>query len=229
MNIEIWIQSRQPKWREWQKLDAIPIKDAIFLSMDVCPRWYEEVVLTAISNFFDSSEYRPTNADDQYDDYKHIYEVIEHEFQERLRIAQSWVAKQNWVIGSKPNTPDEIGPTTYVDLKEFLRFSFVTMGYENQCDSIPLAIKGATESIAPLLLSSAEWKRRAKIRADELLEQNQNTSQDEIVEQIFEYFKKERICTSYAGGKEISLASIKDALSKGGWFTGKRHKLRNTK
>lgn len=229
MNVELWIQSKQPKWSEWQKLGAIPIKDAIFLSMDICPRWYEEVVLAAIRNYSDDSEYRRCNADDEYEDYKHIFEAIEYELQERFRIAQSWVAKQKWVIGSKPNTPDEIELTSYVDLKEFLKFSFLTMGYKNEHDSIPIEIKGDIQSTAPLLLSSADWKRKAQIYADELLNKNQNANLAEVVEQIFEYFKKERIWTSYAGGQEIALASIKDALSKGGWFTSKRHKLKNTK
>lgn len=229
MNVEIWIQSRQPKWGEWQKLDAIPIKDAIFLSMDVCPRWYEEVVLAAVRNYFDDSEYRPSNADHLYEDFRHIYKAINDEFEERFSIARSWVAKQNWVVGLSPKVPDGIKLSTYVHLKEFLEFSFGTMGYKNEYDSIPLTIRSATQSTEPLLLSSAEWKCKAQVCADELLEKNLDASLDEVAEQIFVYFKRERICTSYAGGKEIALASIKDALSKGGWFTGRRHKLKNPK
>lgn len=230
MNIETWILSKQPNWKDWQKLDAVFLSDAILLSMDICPYWYKSVVLGAVTNFIDMSEYRDKDADSKYEDIKDIHKAIQQEFNDRLRIAQSWVSKQDWVIGGEIITPEDIHPDMYVSLKKFIEFAFGTMAYKNSADNIPELIKGSVgNSMETRLLSSSEWKTKAKLYAGEYLQNNSGLKQDAVVALIYERFKLEKILLSHSGGKEISSGSIKDALSTDAWFSTTRRNFKPSK
>lgn len=229
MKIEIWLQTSQPDWKEWKKLGSVSLKEAIYLSMDVCPSWYLNNILYTVDNYYDTSEYRKPVSDEEFHDIKDIYESIESEFSNRLKIARSWAAQQDWVIGSESNLPDDIGESTYVDLRKFLKFAFISMQFENETDSIPPELRGveARNNIPtePTYMASDDWKKKAQELAAEFLIKDPNLSLDETSDLIEKTFSSERIFSSY-GKRSISSSTIKrDALSRDAWFTGFTRKL----
>ena len=138
MKNKIWSQSVRPKWKMWKKFGSVTLKDAIYLSMDVCPSWYENNILDIVDHYYGTSEYHRSVSDEEFEDIKDVYESIGDEYIHRLKITKSWTTQQDWVIGLQPNLPDDIKESTYVDLKKFLKFAFITMGFENEQDLIPL-------------------------------------------------------------------------------------------
>lgn len=229
MKIEIWLQSSQPDWRMWKKLGSVSLREAIYLSMDICPSWYQDNILYTVNNYYDISEYAKQVSDEEFEDIKDVYESIDDEYSNRLKIAKSWATQQDWVIGSKPNSPDEISESTYVDLRKFLKFAFVTMQFENETDSIPLELRGIelkNKTLAePIYMASDDWKKKAQERAAELLNKNPSLSLDQTSELIETSFFEENILSSH-GKRSITSSTIRrDALSKDGWFSNFVRKL----
>jgi hypothetical protein len=223
MKIEIWLQSSQPDWKVWKKLGSVSLKEAIYLSMDVCPSWYLNNILYTVNNYYDMSEYRKSISDEEFGDIKDVYESIEGEYSDRLKIAKSWAVQQDWVIGSEPNSPNDISESTYVDLRKFLKFAFVNMQYENETDSIPLELRGVesrNNTLAePTYMASEDWKKKARELAAELLMKDSNLSLDETSDLIEKTFSDGKIFSSH-GKRSITSSTIKrDALSKDAWFS----------
>ena len=219
----IWFSSKQPNWKLWERMNAVLLRQALLLSMDVCPTWYQDVVLSAVKDYHETSEYRFSDANEAYERIKEVYEGVEQEFTERLKVSQSWAAQQDWIIGSNPLLPNEVREEIYVDLIKFLKFAFDTMGFNNRIDNIPNSIKPQKSQIKlPISLSSKEWKSKAKLYASEFLQQQNNLTLEAVSNLIFNRFKKELILTSYSSGREISVGSIKEAISKDAWFTNTR-------
>lgn len=224
MKFEIWIQCVQPDWDEWSKLGSVKLKEAIYLSMDISPSWYEGAILGAVENYFDESEYRRPATDKDIKEIKQLYEEIEQEYAERLKISKSWFFQQDWAIGSSVSSPEDIHGNTYVDLMKFIRSAFMTMKFENECDFITNSMKGMEDltdsaKIRPTTLSSMDWQSRAKLYAKEYLKGDQKLSLAQLADLISARFLEEKILSAHAGGKEISPSTIKDSLSKGGWFS----------
>ena len=229
MKIEIWLQSSQPDWKVWKKLGSVNLKEAIYLSMDVCPSWYLNNILYTVDNYYDMSEYRKPVSDEEFDNIKDVYESIEDEYSDRLKIAKSWAAQQDWVIGLKPNSPDDISESSYVDLRKFLKFAFINMQFENETDSIPLELRGIKASnktlTEPTNMASEDWKKKAQELAAELLAKDPNLSLDETSELIEKTFSGGKIFSSH-GKRSITSSTIKrDALSKDAWFSSFARKL----
>jgi len=230
MKFEIWIHSVQPDWNELVKLGSVSLREAIYLSMDISPSWYEEKILNTVENYYDTSEYRRPVSDKEFNDIKLVYEEIDREYADRIRIAKSWFSKQDWVIGKTPLSPDDINEKIYVDLPNFIKFAFTIMRFDNECDFIPNPMKGIpvfsdAATIPPIMLSSLDWQNRAKLYAKEYLKSNRELSLAQLVDLISSRFVVEKIISTHAGGKEISPSTIKDALSKGGWFTQNQRKI----
>jgi hypothetical protein len=229
MKIEIWLQSSQPDWKVWKKLGSISLKEAIYLSMDVCPSWYLNNILYTVNNYYDMSEYRKPVSDEEFDDIKDVYESIEDEYSDRLKIAKSWAAQQDWVIGSKPNSPDDISESTYIDLRKFLKFAFINMQFENEMDSIPLELRGleAKNKILtePTYMASDDWKKKAKELAAELLTKDPKLSLDQTSDLIEKSFSGENILSSHGKRSITSITIKRDALSKDAWFSNFVRKL----
>ena len=220
----------QPDWNELVKLGSVSLREAIYLSMDISPSWYEEKILNTVENYYGSSEYRTAVSDKEFNDIKLVYEEIDREYADRIRIAKSWFSKQDWVIGATPLSPDDINEKIYVDLPNFIKFAFTIMRFDNECDFIPNTMKGIqvfseAATIAPTMLSSMDWQNRAKLYAKEYLKSNRDLSLAKLVDLIANRFLEEKIISTHAGGKEISPSTIKDALSKGGWFTLNQRKI----
>jgi hypothetical protein len=68
MKFEIWIHSVQPDWNELVKLGSVSLREAIYLSMDISPSWYEEKILNTVENYYDTSEYRRPVSDKEFND-----------------------------------------------------------------------------------------------------------------------------------------------------------------
>ena len=117
--------------------------------------------------------------------------------------------------------PDDIKESTCVDLRKFLKFAFITMGFENEQDLIPLELKGIESSASsePVYMTSKDWKNRAKLYAKENFKTNKKLNLVQLADLISDRFHAEKIISAHAGGTRISSSTIKDALSKGGWFT----------
>jgi hypothetical protein len=229
MKIEIWLQSSQPDWKLWKKLGSVSLKEAIYLSMDVCPSWYLNNILYTVNNYYDMSEYRKPVSDEEFDEIKDVYESIEDEYSDRLKIAKSWVTQQDWVTGSEPNSPNDISESTCVDLRKFLKFAFVNMQFENETDSIPLELRGVEVKnntlTEPTYMASEDWKKKAQELAAELLAKDPNLSLDETSGLIEKTFSGGMIFSSH-GKRSITSSTIKrEALSKDAWFSSFVRKL----
>jgi len=226
MKIEIWMQSINPKWKTWKKFGSVSLKDAIYLSMDVCPSWYENNILDVVDHYYGTSEYHRSVSDEEFEDIKDVYESIGDEYFHRLNITKSWTTQQDWVIGSQPNLPDDIKESTCVDLRKFLKFAFITMGFENEQDLIPLELKGIESSASsePVYMTSEDWKSKAREIATEYLMKNPKLSLDQVSDLVASAFSEKNIFSSH-GKKEISPSTIKrEALSKDAWFTKNQRK-----
>lgn len=229
MKIEIWLQSSQPKWKTWKKLGSVSLKEAIYLSMDVSPSWYADSILDIVENYYGTSEYHRSVSDEEFEDIRDVYESIEDEYSSRLKIAKSWATQQDWVIGSQPNSPDDISESTYVDLRKFLKFAFCTMQFENETDSIPIELRGIEARNSTLAesiyLTSDDWKKKARELAENLLSKDPQLSLDQLSGLIEKTFSSENIFSSH-GKRAITSNTIKrDALSKDAWFSGFVRKL----
>jgi hypothetical protein len=230
MKFEIWIQSVQPDWEELAKLGSVSFKEAIYLSMDISPSWYQEKILNTVENYYDSSEYSRVVTDEEFNGIKEVYKEIEEEYANRIKIAKSWFSQQDWVIGCIVLSPEDIKENSYVDLMKFIKFAFMTMRFENDCDFIPNSMKGRKDfsdaaKISSKILSSMDWQNRAKLYAKEYLKDNQKLSLAQLAKLVSDRFLVENIISAHAGGKEISSSTIKDALSKGGWFTQNQRRI----
>ena len=173
MKREIWIQSTQPDWKKWKKLGSLKLREAIFLSMDICPIWYQDDVLARINNFNDQSEYRHQDLLENIEVRKEIYEAVEAEFSERLKIVKSWFAKQDWIVGDQPLVPDGITTDSYVDLEKFIPFAFSRMGFKNEIDGIPefgSSINSDNLASASEGKKTLDWMILAKKIGEEYLE-----------------------------------------------------------
>ena len=45
MNFDISMHSERPNWRHWKRLGSVSLKEAILLSLDICPIWYENYII----------------------------------------------------------------------------------------------------------------------------------------------------------------------------------------
>lgn len=209
------------------KLGSTSLREGILLSLDICPHWYDEEIIDTVEHYYGTSEYHRPVSDDEYQEIQHIYEYIEGELNNRLKIAQSWIAQQDWVIGTQTHMPAEIGFETTIDHRKFLTFAFKIMGYENEYDQIPGEFKKLKESQEASLkkLSSKDWKILAQLYAKEILLTNPKLILEEVVMLVSKRFDDESIRTTYSGQRNISPPTIKDALSKGGWFTRAKQQI----
>jgi hypothetical protein len=230
MKIKVWIKSVQPDWKGWSRFGSVSLKEAIYLSMDISPTWYQEIILDVVENYYGNSEYHRAVSDEEFNGIKEVYQEIEQEYEERMKICRSWFAQQDWAIEPTLASPNDIGEDTIVDPLKFMKFAFTTMKFDNEYDSIPNEIKGGEshsnlDEVKPTILSSIGWQDRAKLYAKEYMESNRNLSLAQLVDLVAERFSKEKIISAHAGGKKISQPTIKDALSKGGWFTQNQRKI----
>lgn len=137
----------------------------------------------------------------------------------RLTSALYWA--QNTNCSWRHNNPAQFKATDQVKLAEFARWVIE----ENSDWVIPdefraLAKLTDVNQVDSLIeLSSAAWKGRAKALAEQQLNQNPRLTIDEVSSLIHAKFFDEKIRSSYGGGKEIKVATIKDSLSKDMWFS----------
>jgi hypothetical protein len=219
--IEIWIQSRQPTWKDWMRLGSTSLREGILLSLDVCPYWYEEAIATTIENYYGTSQYHRAVSEDEFREIKDVYEYIDGQLQDRLRVAKSWAEQQDWVLGSQNLMPVDIRFDTTVDHRKFLIFAFEKMGYVNEYDQIPAEFK-KIKDVIPKKLASKDWKILAQLYAKELLQENPKLNLEQLTRSVSNRFDEEKILTAHAGGKKIALPTIEETISKSGWFTRAR-------
>jgi len=136
MNFDISMHSERPDWKHWTRLGSVSLKQAIFLSLDVCPTWYEDYIIY-YRQTHDDVDYRPKYEDYEIDSIIKVFNYIEPEFSNRLQVVKSWAYQQDWILDKRFFTPEEINEDTLVDLKKFFLSASTLMGFENEYDEIP--------------------------------------------------------------------------------------------
>ena len=136
MNFAISMQSKRPDWKHWTRLGSVSLRESIFLSLNVCPIWYENTIINYRQKH-DSEDYRPKLKKSEIGLIVKVYKCIEPEFSTRLQVAKSWAYKQDWVLDKGYFTPEEINEDMLVDLKKFFFAAFTQMRFENEYDEIP--------------------------------------------------------------------------------------------
>lgn len=136
MNLVIAKQSKRPDWKHWKRLGSVKLKDAILLSLDICPIWYKDYI---IDNY-----QRADNPDDpscltqsEVNSLLDVLNYTESEYSIRLQVVQSWAFKQDWFIEKKDFTSKDINENMLVDLKKFFHAAFNQMDFCNEYDEIP--------------------------------------------------------------------------------------------
>lgn len=208
------------------RLGSTSLREGILLSLDICPHWYEEDVISTVENYYGASQYHRAVSEDEFGEVKDIYEYIDGELQDRLIVAKSWAEQQDWVLSSQTLMPSDIGFDTIINHRKFLTFAFEKMGYENEYDRIPAEFRKVTQVISRKL-ASKDWANMAQVYAKEFLQENPALNLDEVVELVSKRFDEEKIFSAHAGGLKIALPTIKEKLSKNGWYT--RAKLQAAK
>ncbi len=136
MDPGIEIMSTQPTWKEWKKFGSVKLKQVLILSMNICPNWYEDYIIDGIMNLSADSEYQKPITDEEKSLLIEIYDAVEVELTLRKKITCSWFAKQDWIIGAQPSSPDVITFDTLIDLQKFMPFAFNDMGFVNIDNSV---------------------------------------------------------------------------------------------
>ena len=226
MNFDISKQSKRPDWKHWTRLGSVSLRESIFLSLDVCPIWYENTIINYRQKH-DSEDYRPKLKKSEIDLIVKVFNYIEPEFSTRLQVAKSWTYKQDWVLDKGDFTAEEINEGTLVDLKKFFLAAFTQMQFKNEYDEIPsdLYVTLEQKDVVSQKLSRKDWISKAREYGEGYLNDNPAINLNELAKLIYNRFLLERILTAH-GGREILVATIKtDALSKGAWFSISKRNL----
>lgn len=170
MDPAIELLSQQPTWKEWKKFGSIKLKQGLILSMNICPNWYENHIVDNIMNFrADCEHQKPVTDEDKYFINK-IHDGVEIELTKRHRIARTWFAKQDWIVGPQPSSPDAVTLDTLIDLQKFMPSAFNDMEFINNDNSV-LEKFQKSDSIKEVLIddlqvaskkNQSDWKLLAK-------------------------------------------------------------------
>ncbi len=224
MNLVIAKQSKRPDWKHWKRLGSVKLKDAILLSLDICPIWYENYIIDNYQRA-DNPDYPSCLTQSEVNSLLNVLNYTESEYSIRLQVVQSWAFKQDWFIEKKDFTPKDINENMLVDLKKFFQAAFNQMGFSNECDEIPSDLKEVQESKKVVIerLTQKDWVIKAQEFGDEFMKVNTKITLDELTQLVFDRFINEKIQSAHSGGKDVSLGTIKTiAFSKSGWFTQKK-------
>jgi hypothetical protein len=185
----------QPDWSYWN-LDHLSLGDAISLSINITPDWVGNKLIGRRNTLRISYDYAP-----------------------RLSNALNWAQSADCVW--RFDNPAEFKADNKVKLSEFAKWVV-----EKKSDWDIPAEFGALAKLdeaSPMgdytKLGSAEWKERAKASATTLLIDNPKLTIDRVSELVHAKFIDEKITSAHGDGREIKIATIKDALSKGMWFS----------
>jgi hypothetical protein len=225
MNLVIAKQSKRPDWKHWKRLGSVKLKDAILLSLDICPIWYENYIIDNYQRA-DNPVYPSRLSQSEVNSLLNVLNYTESEYSIRLQVVQSWAFKQDWFIEKKDFTSKDINENMLVDLKKFFHASFNQMDFNNDYDEIPLDLKGmqASKGVVIQRLPQNDWVIKAQKFGEEYLKKNPKITLDELSQLVFERFIIENIQTAHGGGRNVSLSSIKTtAFSKSGWFRERKH------
>lgn len=136
MNFDISFQSERPDWNHWTRMGSVTLRDAILLTLDVCPHWYEYYIANRVYMLDSGACSSSLSEGEDYSTYK-VFDYIEKEYSIRLQVVQSWAFNQNWFIDKKDFTQKEINGKVLVDLKNFFLAAFNQMKFSNEYDDIP--------------------------------------------------------------------------------------------
>ena len=165
MNFDISMHCTQPDWLHWRRLGSITLKEAILLSLDICPDWYDGYIVHHVHNL-DNVDYPSRLTESEEKSVFKVFDYIESEYSTRLQVVQSWAFNQDWIIEKKDFTPKDINENMLVDLKKFFQASFNQMGFCNEYDEIPsdlyvnvgLKDDSGLNHLSPISSSQSDWK-----------------------------------------------------------------------
>lgn len=230
MDPAIEILSKQPNWKEWKKFGSIKLKQALILSMNICPNWYEDCVEDGIRNLLDNSEYHRPGTDEEMSYLEEIHSAVEEELMLRKKITCSWFAKQDWIIGAQPSSPDAVTLDTLIDLQKFMPFAFNDMGFVNIGNSV-LEEFQKSDSIKEVLIDDlqvaskkiqSDWKLLAKKIGENYLDDygisggGADRTQTEVAQYIKNRFQEDGVKSKKGG--ILSFKTIIRECIHGEWW-----------
>lgn len=230
MNIEIHLQVMTPKWSRWRCLSAVKLVDAILLSVDVCPNWYQGYIKRSVSWLSArSADYPPNLPDYEIRSITEVYEAVENEIQSRLDVARSWSHKANWIIGHQDLMPEELKIDSWVDLQLFIQsagaqmmFKELPVEFLNIAKPSDHTIVSDKDSNDEKLTATADWIVLGRNYAKEYMEsyRGKNYSygtQEEVAKKIYRYLCDHKIYTPKGTVPSIEYI-VRNLLREGKWW-----------
>jgi hypothetical protein len=230
VELEISLQVKNPIWGSWESLSAVKLREAILLSLDVCPIWYEDYIVGNVQLLnSDIGEYKPDLPDYEIRSICEVYDAVESEILNQLKIIKSWFHKSSWLIGEKPLSPEHISLSSNIDLRAFIKSAINEICLKDLPSMfLLLADEGGSISMAysksePNIVSAtADWITLGRAYAKDHMESYRGKSytygtQRDVAVKVYKYLDEKNIFTSKGKQPDVEYI-IRNLLRADGWW-----------